>query len=186
MNVQLPAQMDKAGFLAWLEGSEEPYELVGGRVVMTTRPSRAHAIIVSNLVVALRRQLDPKLWIVVAAFGVDAGPRTLRFPDIMVDHAGGGRGDLTANGPTLLAEVLSPSTARVDLGDKAAEFLHLPTLMAYIVVAQDERKVWSWIRTPEGFPPGPAVTTAEDAVIRVPTLELELALAEFYAGIAFD
>jgi hypothetical protein len=53
MNVHLPA--DKAAFLAWLDGREEPYELVDGRVVMMTRPSRAHAILVSNLIVALRR-----------------------------------------------------------------------------------------------------------------------------------
>jgi Uma2 family endonuclease len=55
MNVHLPAHMDKAAFLAWLDGREEPYELVDGRVVMMTRPSRAHAIIESNLIDALRR-----------------------------------------------------------------------------------------------------------------------------------
>ena len=186
MNVQLPVQMDKAGFLAWLEGSEEPYELVEGRVVMMTRPALAHAIIVRNLVVALHRQVDSRQWTVVAEFGLDAGPRTLRFPDVMVDRAGGARRDLTAQAPVLLAEVLSPSTASIDLGDKAAEFLRLPTLLAYLVLAQDERKIWSWIRAPEGFPPGPVVTAAEDAVIRVPILELELPLAELYAGIAFD
>jgi hypothetical protein len=29
MNVQLPVHMDKATFLAWAEGREERYELIG-------------------------------------------------------------------------------------------------------------------------------------------------------------
>jgi Uma2 family endonuclease len=186
MNVHLPAQMDKAAFLAWLEGREEPYELVGGRAVMTTRPSRAHAVIVGNLIVALRRKLDPQRWTVVAEFGLDAGPNTLRFPDVVVDRAGGRGSDLTASAPALLVEVLSPSTARFDLGDKAAEFLRIPALAAYLVLAQDERKAWTWIRTAPGFPPGPAVIEGEDAAIRIPALELELWLSELYAGISFD
>jgi Uma2 family endonuclease len=186
MNVQLPVQMDKAAFLDWVEGREERYELDRGRVVMMVRPSRAHAMIISNLIVALRRQLDPQLWTVVAEFGLDAGPKTLRFPDVMVDRAGGGRGDLRASAPALLVEVLSPSTARFDLGDKAAEFLRLQSLAAYLVLAQDERKAWVWIRTSENFPPGPAVIEGEDAMIRIPTLAIELLLSELYAGISFD
>lgn len=186
MNVHLPTQMDKAAFLAWLDGREEPYELVEGRVVMMTRPSRAHAIIVSNVIVALRRQLDPRLWTVIAEFGLDSGPKTLRFPDIMVDRTGGQGRDLTANAPALLVEVLSPSTARFDLGDKVAEFLRIPTLTGYLVLAQDERKAWTWIRAGNGFPPGPAVIEGEAAAISIPALNLELSLSELYEGITFD
>lgn len=186
MNVQLPVQMEKAAFLAWLEDRDERCELINGRVVMMTRPSLAHAIIVGNLIVALRQKLDQQRWTVVAEFGLDAGPKTLRFPDIVVDRAGGRNTSLTASAPVLLVEVLSPSTARLDLGDKSAEFLRLPTLAAYLVLAQDERKAWTWIRTAERFSPGPAVIEGEDAVIRVPALELELSLAELYAGVSFD
>jgi hypothetical protein len=62
MNVQLPAHMDKPSFLAWLQGREGRYELVNGRVVMMVNATRAHGMIVSNLVVLLRNQLDPKIW----------------------------------------------------------------------------------------------------------------------------
>ena len=72
MNVQLPMHMDKAAFLAWAEGRQARYELVEGRVVMMTRPRRAHAIIVSNLIVALRRRLDSRKWTVIAEFGLGA------------------------------------------------------------------------------------------------------------------
>src|SRR5712691_6375919 len=123
MNVQLPVHIDKSAFLAWVQGREERYELAEGRVVMMVGASRAHGLIVSNLVAILHGQLDPEQWTVIADFGLDAGPKTLRYPDVVVDRAGGSAGDTTATAPTLLAEVLSPSTADVDLGDKAAEYL---------------------------------------------------------------
>ena len=44
MNVQFPAHMDKARFLAWVEGREERYELAEGRVLMMTGGSRAHGV----------------------------------------------------------------------------------------------------------------------------------------------
>jgi hypothetical protein len=43
MNVQPDPQMDKAAFLAWVEGREGRYELAGGRVLMTTGGTMGHA-----------------------------------------------------------------------------------------------------------------------------------------------
>ena len=64
-------------------------------------------------------------------------------------------GDDTATAPVLAAEVLSPSTAAIDLGDKAAEYLRLPSLAAYLVFAHDEVKAWAFMRAEHGFPPAP-------------------------------
>jgi Uma2 family endonuclease len=183
MNIQLPTQMDKPAFLAWLDRVEERYELVGGRVVMMVHASRAHGMIIMNLATLLRDQLDPRQWLVLSEFGLDAGPKTLRFPDVVVDRAGGAPGDFTASAPVLAAEVLSPSTAAIDLGDKAAEYLRLPTLAAYLVFAQDEVKAWAYVRGNGGFPPGPEPIAGADEVIRIPPLGLSLPLAAIYAGL---
>lgn len=121
MNVQLPVHMDRAAFLAWVQGLDGRYELAAGRVITMVGSSRAHALIVGNPLALLRGQLDRRQWVVLADFGIDAGPETLRYPDVMVERAGGGAGDYTATAPALVAEVLSPSTAETDLGDKAAE-----------------------------------------------------------------
>jgi Uma2 family endonuclease len=183
MNVQLPVHMDKSAFLAWVQDREERYELVNGRVVMMTRASRAHAMIVRNLVVALDGQLDPLEWTVVADFGLDIGPKTLRFPDVMVERAGGSGRDYTASAPAVLVEVLSPSTARFDLGDKAAEFLRIPSLIAYVVFAQDEQKAWVWVRGSAAFPPGPEVLEGKDAVVPIVALGVNLPLSAVYARV---
>ena len=54
MNIQLPAHMDKPSFLAWLQGREGRYELVGGRVLMMTGGTMAHGLIVGNVFQMLR------------------------------------------------------------------------------------------------------------------------------------
>ena len=92
------------------------------------------------------------------------GPIPIRFPDVVVDAAGQASGDLKATAPVLIAEVLSPSSERIDLGDKAAEYLRLPSLLAYLVFAQDEMKAWVWTRSSTNFPASADVFEGEAAV----------------------
>src|SRR5215468_2631612 len=89
MNVQPNLRMSKAAFIEWDAGEGQRCELAGGRVVMMLRPSLAHGMIIMNLAMVLRARLDPKQWVVIAEFGLDTGPDTLRYPDIVVDRAGG-------------------------------------------------------------------------------------------------
>ena len=113
-------------------------------------------------------------------------PETVRFPDIVVDVAGGAPKDLTATAPVLIAEILSPSSERVDLGDKAAEYLRLPSVAAYLVFAQDQIKAWVRTRGEAGFPPGPDVHGGDGATVRIEALGIDLPLAEVYARVRMD
>lgn len=176
-------RMDKSAFLDWAEGHEGRCELVGGRVVMMVRPVRAHAMLVRNLVVALHAGFDRGQWEVLSDFATDVGPDTLRAPDVVVVAAGGDLKSRTTGSPVLIAEIMSPSTATVDLGDKAAEYLRLESLAAYVVLAQDEAKAWVWLRGPDGFTSGPQVIAGEGAAVRIAALGLDLPLAHIYAGV---
>jgi Uma2 family endonuclease len=183
MNVQSNLQMDKAAFLAWVQGREGRHELADGHVVMMTGGSRGHGLIMRRLAAALERRLDGTRWAVLTSdFAVDLGPKTIRYPDIVVDAAGGAFKDLTATAPIVIAEVISPSSATDDLGDKAAQYLRLPGLAAYLVLGQDEAKAWVWVRGISGFPAGPDVVAGDNGTIRIEALGLELPLAEIYAG----
>jgi Uma2 family endonuclease len=186
MNVQLPVRMDKAAFLDWVQGREERYELDRGRVIMMTGGSRAHWQITRNLSKLLDACIDPDQWEVLPEFGIDLGADSIRYPDIVVDVIGEAPKDLTATAPVLIAEVLSPSSERIDLGDKASEYLHLPSLAAYCVFAQDTVKAWVWARGPGGFPPGPALFEGESAAIRIESLSLDLPLKDIYARVRMD
>jgi Uma2 family endonuclease len=148
---------------------------------MMTGGSRGHGILTRRLAFALERRLAAERWSVLTSdFGVDLGPATVRYPDVVVDVAGGPLRDLTATAPSLIAEVLSPSSATYDLGDKAAEYLQLKSLAAYIVIAQDEPKAWVWIRAASGFPAGPKVIAGSDATMEIPALGIVLPLSEIY------
>src|ERR1700738_326355 len=186
MNIQLPLGMDKVAFLDWVQGREERYELDRGRVIMMTGGPRAHWQITANLFKALNARIDPQRWAVLPEFGVELQSESIRFPDIIVDRAGEAPKDLTATAPVLIAEVLSPSSEQVDLGDKSTEYLQLPSLAIYLAFAQDQIKAWVWTRGPAGFPYRPDVLEGEDAVVRIEALGINLPLAEVYARVRMD
>ncbi len=70
MNFQPNLRMDKATFLAWMKATERRYELAGGRVVAMPAPSRDHALLLTNLAIALSKRLDPHQSEIIMAFGV--------------------------------------------------------------------------------------------------------------------
>jgi Uma2 family endonuclease len=187
MNVQPHSQMDNATFLDWIQGREERYELAGGRVMMMTGATMRHGLIVGNLFELLRARLDRKKLVVLTEFGVDIRPGTIRYADIVVDQHGAKGDALTAKAPVLVAEVLSPSTMKIDLGDKAADYLQLSSLATYLIFAQDEVKAWAYNRSGEKqFPPGPQVFVGADTSISIPALSIDLPLIDIYGGIDFD
>jgi Uma2 family endonuclease len=186
MNVRPNLQMDKPAFLAWVEGREGRYGLVDGRVVELTGGSRAHAQITANLFHILHSCLNRNRWAILPGFGIDTGPKAVRYPDAVVDPVSAGWRDLTTTAPVLIAEVLSPSTERIDLGDKVAEYLHLQSLAAYLVFAHDEQKAWIWLKDAQRFPPGPQVLNAPNEIARVAALAIEFTLAEVYARVQLD
>jgi Uma2 family endonuclease len=134
-----------------------------------------------NLAMLLRAKLDLTQWAVIAEFGVDTGPETPRYPDLVVYPAGPGKSH-TTTAPVLLAEVLSPSSVEIDLGDKATEYQEIPSLITYIVLSQDEPKAWVWTRKSAAhFTQGKFSGT--DGIIPVAGLHLELPMTEISAGV---
>jgi Uma2 family endonuclease len=51
--------------------------------------------------------------------------------------------------PTLLVEVLSPSTEKYDRGEKFAHYKRIPSLRQYVLVSVGERRVEVWTRDGE-------------------------------------
>jgi Uma2 family endonuclease len=185
MNIRPDLRMSKAAFREWNAGEGQRCELVGGHVVMMARPSQAHGMIALNLALLLRTRLDPKQWVVIQEFGLDSGPETLRYPDLVVYPAGSPGKSYTTSAPVLLAEVLSPSSVEIDLGDKAIEYQQIPSLLAYIVLSQDEPKAWVWEReTTTHF--AQTKISGPESVVPVSGLKLELLMADIYTGVEID
>lgn len=60
-------------------------------------------------------------------------------------------GPSVVTNPTLVVEVLSPSTEDYDRGDKLAHYREIASLRQIVLVAQDRRRVETWSRAPEGW-----------------------------------
>ena len=56
----------------------------------------------------------------------------------------------TITNPTLLVEVLSPSTEAYDRGDKWRDYQLIPSLREYVLVSQSEPRVERYQRLPSG------------------------------------
>ena len=86
--------------------------------------------------------------------------------------------------PRVIVEVLSPSTEAHDRGEKFDFYRELDSLEEYVLVSQAAARVETFWRQGEGAWLFTAVSGVH-AAARLRCLEIELPLAEVYAGIEF-
>lgn len=184
MNLQqkMPATADE--FLRWNEGREGKREFVRGRVVeMMINVTRNHWRLANRL----ERQLAARLGDADYDVGTtDHGVRTpdgIRFPDVMVDRSAVQGSALAATSPLLIAEVLSKSSIADDFGPKARDYLQLPSLRYYLVLSQEEIRVWLWSHAADGWSE-PEIFEAGLIPLAIDGLSIEINLNSLYAGIA--
>jgi Uma2 family endonuclease len=116
-------------FLAWDDGTDRRYELVGGQIVAMAPPSEAHAAIVANLTLRIGGQLRPPRR-VLGEFGVrlpDRDDSFYQFDRAVTCTAADPTRRYIAE-PEMIVEVLSPSTALHDRGRKLDHYRQLPSL----------------------------------------------------------
>ncbi len=183
MNVQSKYPTTPDEFLRWNEGREGKFDLVQGKIVdMMVRVSRAHAVLAINLAALLRAKLEfPPYTVSSADFGIKTG-KSVRYPDVMVDGAFHSAADLAATTPLVIAEILSPSTMAIDLGEKVEEYKTVESLRHYIVLAQDEPRAWLWSRNADDTWNGPDILAGKAETIGLSGIGCTLPLADIYAG----
>ena len=87
--------------------------------------------------------------------------------------------------PKLVVEVLSPSTERVDRGRKFENYLQLESLEEYVIVSQDQPRVESYYRQPDGSWGAFAFATGIDATLKLRSLGFEISLREIFENVDF-
>jgi Uma2 family endonuclease len=176
--------MTKEAFLHWAEAQEGRYEFVEGKIVMMTGASRGHAQIASNLHGLLWSSLDRSRFAARQSDLAVETTRGLRYPDVLIEPAGADRRGYVAHNPLFAAEILSPSSLETDLREKVDEYTALSSLATYVVLAQDEPRLWLWQRGEDGtFPHAGTMIEGADSVLSVPVLGLTLPLAAIYEGV---
>lgn len=92
--------------------------------------------------------------------------------------------DHTVLNPTVVCEILSPSTQAFDRTGKFAHYRRIASLQEYVLVAWDAPRIEVYRRAEAGRW---VLTEARglDAIARIESLECELPLAEIYASVEF-
>jgi Uma2 family endonuclease len=86
--------------------------------------------------------------------------------------------------PTVLIEVLSPSTEAYDRGTKFENYQQIDALREYVLVSQMAPRVEIYLRQPDGTWLY-AATAGLDALSRLASLKIEVPLREIYDGVSF-
>jgi Uma2 family endonuclease len=168
-------------YFAFEEASPVRHEYVDGQVHAMTGVTRQHSRLTMNVAA--------RLW--AAARGgpcrVHAGEVKLRvgtkiyYPDVMVACGAEPRDTRIEDAPSVLVEVLSPSTERTDRGEKAMVYRGIPSLAAYIIIDQERRWVEHHRRGVDGHWQREVVT--ETGRVSVPQPSISLTLEEIYEGV---
>jgi Uma2 family endonuclease len=167
-------------FLAFEAEEPERYEFVDGIVRMMTGGSAAHSAIKGNAFAELRDTLrsgpcrvDVDDLKVVTATAV-------MYPDVVVTCRPLAPDDDRLSDPTVVVEVLSPTTETHDRIRKWREYQRIASLQHFVLIAQSERRIEVYSRDRDGWQLA-VVEPPDDAVV-LKAIDAKLSLEAMYEG----
>ena len=170
--------------------TEGRFEYYDGYVVEMSGVSIKHGDIEATLVTILKNKLDLRDCKVNPANIRIKVPKlpTYRYADLSalcgertVEQIAGL--DVLVN-PTLIVEILSPSTASYDRGEKFTEYKSIESFCEYLLVDQDKKFVTLYTKHNERFWFQSEYFTGE--TLKLESLDIELSVDEIYQGIVFQ
>jgi Uma2 family endonuclease len=159
---------------------EHAYEYLDGHVYMMTGGSPDHAIIGSNLNGLLQAFLRGRRCIVYNSdVYVQLSEQYRVCPDVTVscDPRDRGAQDVIRY-PSLVAEVLSPTTEARDRGQKSLQYRLCPSMQEYLLINSEIPLVEVFRREKQGF--WSLYTLGLDETIELSSLDLRFPVAELY------
>lgn len=176
--------MSVADYLDLEERSDVRHEYIGGGIHAMSGASEAHNTIALNIASALRSKLrggpcrvyiaDFKLRLEIARADI------FYYPDVLVSCNAAGIEEFFLRLPTIIFEVLSPSTENIDRREKKSNYLQAQSLEEYVVVAQDRREV-TIFRRATGWQG--EIYTAPQAVVEFRSVKQSMTVAEIYEDV---
>lgn len=183
MTTTIKSALTLQDYLNWEETQDERHEFHRGEVFAMVGALRVHGRVVQNLARRFANGLDGTPRQVFAeGMKLVIGNDTALYPDVFVTCD---RADLSTErlfrAPSVVVEVLSPSTQSYDRSRKFALYRRLESLREYVLADPDTRRVEAFRREPDGrwlFD-----DMSQDEWLAVPTLDLRIPLAQVFDGI---
>ena len=159
-------------------------EYYNGEMFLMAGGSRKHGKIIDNLSRSLGNSLDDKPCFAYSSeVRLQIPPSGLyTYPDIMVvcePEQSSPEDQDTITNPTVIIEVLSPSTEGYDRGKKFGHYLQIPSLREYILVSQEEVRVDQFTIQAGGQHTFRSYNSL-DSALELPSLGCALTLREIY------
>lgn len=169
-------------YLAFERESTEKHEYYKGEVFAMSGASRMHNLIFTNLFIEVGVKLKGKP---CRPFGSDMRVHIpenslFTYPDISIFC-----GDFTmfqedsALQPTLLIEILSPSTKNYDRGEKFSLYRDIPSLREYVLVDSEKVRVENFRLNASNHWELEEYKSAEE-ILALPTIDLSIPLRDIY------
>ncbi len=144
----------------------------------------AHATIASNILAALKPIADGRGCRAISGFMVQATADAVYEPDVLLVRDLSDRTSRSTDRPTIVFEVLSPSTMHFDRSEKARRSRSIMSLRQLVFVYQDGQRVESWLRNEDGWSHEPTVLVRPNGSLALPAIAGSLALSAIYADVA--
>jgi Uma2 family endonuclease len=160
------------------------HEYIGGRIHAMAGTSEAHNLIAGNVFASFHAHLRGgpcKAYMADFKVRLEINREDIfYYPDVMVACQRVGVEQYYLRYPTLLVEVLSPSTENIDRREKLLNYPQISTLEEYVLIAQDQREVTIHRRAEDW---APRLVTAPDGAAEFRSITLTLPLARIYEGV---
>lgn len=182
--------MSAEEFLAWESAQPYKFELIDNRVYEMTGVNPSHNLINFDLGIALMGRLESRGCTVFGMeIQVQVDPTSMyTYPDVIVVCGEMRfRYDVSPprlENPTLLFEILSPSTESIDRNQKMERYLQIPSLTGYYLVAQDKPLIEAHQRAGDEWLY--EIFAGLDSSLVIPTLDCEIPLSEVYRRLRFE
>jgi hypothetical protein len=184
---QQPQKMTIEEYLAWELDQDIRYEYINGEVFAMTGGTIPHNDLALNLYRNLYPHLRPRgCRVNVSDVKVQVTPKSPYFyPDLIVScHSDDLKARKFIQNPTLIVEVLSPSTSNKDREEKFRYYLTMPSLQEYILIDSEKIYVERYCRG-EGrmwlyYP----YTTGD--IITLSSVEFELPIELLYENVGLE
>jgi len=174
-------------YLVFDRSSDTRHEYMFGDILPIEGGMPAHARITANTTVAISNRLTtPGCAVYSSSLRVCVNAKfAYAYPDLSVvcgqPEYTDAREDTITN-PTLIVEVLSPSTEGYDLGKKARMYWKIASLTGLLFI--DQKRVWIeyWFRAPGGKWDKQEIESLHD-MLDIESSSSRIPLAEIYAGV---
>jgi len=164
--------------------AEQKHEYLNGVVYAMAGGTLGHSALAISVTSLLFQQLRGKR---CRVFNSDVLVRVERgadlrfyYPDASIYCGSIPRHERVIDDATVIFEVLSPSTARTDTGEKRMAYLGLPSLEAYVLIDSIEREVTVWRQRDSSW--APEVFTQYSDVITFANAGCVLSVGDIYDG----